>query len=792
MPNKNIVSLRSIAQNIYPEWDLDEWFKWPPNMFALCSIILNRTGGYKLCLLEPSWWNFSEWEREISDTACCWIDDITDILLNKATTHKFLARQFTKDYYAILKEDWHAEKPIDINHIRVLGRLFKEPLSVEDIRIKQFIKAIILFTAVSDVACPGLGFTGMAIDNNSKMYKLFITVANLLLNSTGSLSTISKFHGIVLPKMRTPQAGLVFRSLSHHLTFHTTEVEVIWRTFPWLNSHKKNLNLICVPYPPEVNKNDFYIIENNYESVRYFKGEIQTRSENPLFFERLVDKISDFADTKNVVDLIVFPEMALTEKQYNRVLSLLANEYYQNKNLIQLPMVVAGVMKEDDEDVRNFGKDCTFHNEARMAVFFAGKWYDITQRKHHRWQLDRNQILQYALEGYFPTNQKFFEYSSVSQRRLTILTPNSWMALTSLICEDLARQEPVGEILRGIGPSLLMALLSDGPQLASRWSARYASVLADDPGTAVLSLTSKGMAERSQPLNKEQVKSTKTIVGLWKDMVKGWNELYIDNDSDAIMFSISSDYVEEFTLDGRTDNCFAPVFKMDTNIPLQVKFDKSEKINNTEEKHENVIGNWNDIRELSAALFTIDAIIDLLSSNATKNDVEKGIGILTKLLNCEIVEGYNNQSFFEEIYDRISISCSSPQSIGIEANGFNNIANDISECIEEIRNILKDIMMVDFKTTKELYDELINRCKESLKRNVVTDKRVPKMVAIAFLYSINFRLENWRVNDPTKSYPIYGMNVQCALIMGRELKELIGNYLRLVMGNGAVSVETKI
>jgi hypothetical protein len=68
-----------------------------------------------------------------------------------------------------------------------------------------------------------------------------------------------------------------------------------------------------------------------------------------------------------------------------------------------------------------------------------------------------------------------------------------------LICEDLARQDPAAELVRAVGPNLLVALLMDGPQLANRWPARYAAVLAEDPGTSILTLTSLGMVERSRP-----------------------------------------------------------------------------------------------------------------------------------------------------------------------------------------------------------------------------------------------------------------------------------------------------
>ena len=67
---------------------------------------------------------------------------------------------------------------------------------------------------------------------------------------------------------------------------------------------------------------------------------------------------------------------------------------------------------------------------------------------------------------------------------------------SALICEDLARSEPCHSAVRSVGPNLVFVLLMDGPQIASRWSARYATSLADDPGSAVLTLTSRGPSSR--------------------------------------------------------------------------------------------------------------------------------------------------------------------------------------------------------------------------------------------------------------------------------------------------------
>ena len=59
----------------------------------------------------------------------------------------------------------------------------------------------------------------------------------------------------------------------------------------------------------------------------------------------------------------------------------------------------------------------------------------------------------------------------------------------SLVCEDLAQNDDVAQLIRSVGPTVVICVLLDGPQLTSRWAARYASVLADDPGSAVLTLS---------------------------------------------------------------------------------------------------------------------------------------------------------------------------------------------------------------------------------------------------------------------------------------------------------------
>jgi hypothetical protein len=109
----------------------------------------------------------------------------------------------------------------------------------------------------------------------------------------------------------------------------------------------------------------------------------------------------------------------------------------------------------------------------------------------------------------------------------------------------------VAELVRAVGPNLVIALLMDGPQLASRWSARYATVLADDPGCSVLTLTSVGMAVLSSPMN---TVSGSRSVALWKDARSGGPvEIRLPEGAGALVLNLTMKDIEEWTADGRSD-----------------------------------------------------------------------------------------------------------------------------------------------------------------------------------------------------------------------------------------------
>ena len=154
----------------------------------------------------------------------------------------------------------------------------------------------------------------------------------------------------------------------------------------------------------------------------------------------------------------------------------------------------------------------------------------IRQQKHHRWSLDEGQIYQYHLGGALHPHIRWWEAMEVPRRAVQFVEVGEGVVLAALVCEDLAQIDNVADAPVG-RPDGGHAPLLDGPQLTSRWAARYASVLADDPGSAVLTLTSSGMARRSRP----QGRDASPVIALWKDPVRGIREIALEAGAQGVL-----------------------------------------------------------------------------------------------------------------------------------------------------------------------------------------------------------------------------------------------------------------
>jgi hypothetical protein len=136
----------------------------------------------------------------------------------------------------------------------------------------------------------------------------------------------------------------------------------------------------------------------------------------------------------------------------------------------------------------------------------------------------------------------------VPRRSVQFVTVAEEITIVSLVCEDLAESDEVAEVIRSVGPTVVFTVLLDGPQLTSRWAARYASVLADDPGSVVLTLTSFGMVQRSRPGGREASR----IVALLKDPERGFSEIPLEPGAQAVLLTACGVRATRRTVDGRS------------------------------------------------------------------------------------------------------------------------------------------------------------------------------------------------------------------------------------------------
>jgi hypothetical protein len=126
--------------------------------------------------------------------------------------------------------------------------------------------------------------------------------------------------------------------------------------------------------------------------------------------------------------------------------------------------------------------------------------------------------------------------------------------MVPLICEDLATLDQVADVLRRIGPSFVIGLLLDGPQLSHRWACRYASVLADDPGSSVLTLTSLGMVARSRPPGTAPSRT----IAMWSDPQTGVRHIDLERGASAGLITSTVEPTSAWTADGRRHETGVP------------------------------------------------------------------------------------------------------------------------------------------------------------------------------------------------------------------------------------------
>jgi hypothetical protein len=357
-----------------------------------------------------------------------------------------------------------------------------------------------------------------------------------LLARTGSMSRIPTARLRVLPKYRTPAGGITARSISRYacVTGPAVDVSVNQVGERQPDSPRRQLNLLLLPWPLRISATDFQPVPRSvHERIIEPHGYFEFNPSEPFdasLADRLLTAASKHADR---VDIMVLPESALRRDDLAPLEAVLSHH--------GVGMLVAG-LRDDADEPGTFTS-----NWVHFGASLDGRWWHYRQDKHHRWSLDRSQIDQYHLNSVLDPRVRWWEALRLERRSLQLMERADRLTVASLVCEDLAHVDEVVDLLRDLGPTLIVTLLLDGPQLQSRWTARYASVLSDDPGSAVLTVSSYGMVRRTQRTDQPSA-----VVALWKDRARGVHEITLDADAQGILLTADSTPTIRRAADGRS------------------------------------------------------------------------------------------------------------------------------------------------------------------------------------------------------------------------------------------------
>lgn len=408
-----------------------------------------------------------------------------------------------------------------------------------------------------------------------------------------AISTLSRARreiATVLPKVRTPAIGCTLRSLSHHLAFLPGYGTARGK---WLPNYLRNasagpmpdgqMNLLLVPFPYTVGPRAFCgsVVEKvpDSEKVQYGYFDVhqewlaggRNRSRDLVTF--LDDLLRAAKAQASQVNGVVFPELSLDHETF-----VLVREHLR-KEVPEIELLVAGVSSSHHGRTGNFVAVTSFQRNVRGSGLGVR---ETVREKHHRWKLEAEQLRVYGLLGVLSPEVAWWENIALLGRRVDFTVLRDQSVLSALICEDLARVDPCQQLLRAVGPNLVIALLMDAPQVNGRWPARYATVLAEDPGCAVLTLTSRGLMTRQHRLGIHPSKGGDRYVAMWRDdRNSDPKSLDCPYDAQGVLLTIVEQGATDVSLDGRIDRG-AKLWRYSGHFPVRIP--------GVKEKHDHILG----------------------------------------------------------------------------------------------------------------------------------------------------------------------------------------------------------
>lgn len=492
---------------------------WPPDVFAIAATLVRHSECYALAAVRGGLGLGKDHPGEMQEVGNLWARDLE--------SPRLLA--WLRMEWEQLLAGWEKSAGDEVD---------------ADGEATAWAVAALRLMAAADEACAGVGFGGDTLVARTAEVIAFE-------NDGQSLCwLVDPSEACVQPKARTPPVGCTLRSLSLHLallpsidTVTTVHIDADPPT-----PGKNSFGVLLVPFPYELADSD--VAHREVKNQRWGNLSLGcgwTRAPRPKALALFVKELVTEARRKGrTTDIVVLPELAMSRGQFMAVWNSLRPAGVQ--------LLVSGV------HVRERGVD---RNLVVGLLRGPKRGADIgwEQSKHHRWRIEKLQIQNYGLK--LPADKSWWEDIDISERAVVTARFADGASVACLVCEDLARIEPVQPVLREMGPSLLIALLMDGPQLSNRWAARASGTFADDPGSSVLVLTSLALVRRNQVHRSKHAGAASPPIGVWQEPEESPIEIPIGPDAHAVHFTLNNQERREVTLDGRDDRSAAEVLRLD-------------------------------------------------------------------------------------------------------------------------------------------------------------------------------------------------------------------------------------
>jgi hypothetical protein len=340
--------------------------RWPPDVFALCSSLLVRSGAYCQTLTdwpprEPLKKGPRAWARSIENLGRDW---------RVAFVEKTGIPAPIAECWRVITQNWNTPIPSIVQH-------------------QHLRQSILQLCAISDEASEGVG-SAHPVDLDLVDEQFLSWADALLARKDHGSSVCDEVHpsrARVLPKMHTPRSGLTIRSLSFYLSL--CSIEGVWPEWILLASvpERESMNLLLIPWP-------FRVVPSQFESAESVRGEMRNMPDDQFGFftfhlRKDTGKVGAIEVVKALymtalgemgqIDGVILPELALSEEEHDAIREFV---------MAQDAFLVSGVGEAS--------KPSMAHGVNRVC-FDIPHEEPLSQHKHHRWRLDATQVRQYGL-----------------------------------------------------------------------------------------------------------------------------------------------------------------------------------------------------------------------------------------------------------------------------------------------------------------------------------------------------------------------------------------------------------